>query len=648
MSKNIENKELTFELKEALKKISLTEKYLPGTKKLSKQNEIDIIENYVNKDISMSELASIYKVSQKTIAKVIRKNNIKTKYKGFQTKILSSDKEEIEKLYKKGYSIVDISKKFQVATTTIDYILNELKVSDRSDNFISSKEKREVVDLYLNKFSIDDISEKFNISHRKIYTILRENNLDAPKKEKRSDTRLIKPEDHNTIITLYKKGLGCWKIGKLLQIDHSTIAEFLKRSGVELRKLSWKLKKDESKPNKISTTIKLDTKNSTMKKEKENTKLLRKRGRPKKEVAVAETTNLTLEKRKRGRPKKEVAIVETTNLTLEKRKRGRPKKEVAIVETTNLTLEKRKRGRPKKEVAIVEKKIDKKVFLFSDNVVKKEKVALIDIENASISTPVTFNLLGININLNNSEDKNYEFTDVKEITVNPSRVYRISLNAQTLEKIPEVIFKCQNLESLNVRNNYIADIEGKIKLLSKLKELDVGENTITILPDDICSLINLTLLKVDQNYLSELPILISHLKNLEVLNANFNKIMRFNEGITKLSNLRELYLDNNEISRVSLHIGNMSNLKKLDLNHNKLGTLPPKIGLLDNLTYLNLKMNELEIIPDEFSNLKNLTFLDISDNYVKVPSKKVLSLFEEIEEFYADDKILKKIKPIEK
>lgn len=604
MSKNIENKEITFELKEALKKISLTETYLPGTKKLSKQNEIDIVENYVNKDISMSELASIYKVSQKTIAKVIKKNNIKTKYKGFQTKISSSDKDEIEKLYKKGYSIVDISKKFKVATTTIDYILNELKVSDRSDNFISTKEKKEVVDLYLNKFLIDDISEKFNISHRKIYTILRENNLDAPKKEKRSDTRLIKPEDHNTIITLYKKGLGCWKIGKLLQIDHSTIAEFLKRSGVELRKLSWKLKKEENKPNKNSTTIKLDTKNTTMRKEKENTKLLR--------------------------------------------KRGRPKKEVALVETSDLTLEKRKRGRPKKEVNILEKKIDKKVFLTSDNVVKKENIHSLETEKISTSTPVTFNLLGININLNNSEDKNYEFTDVKEITVNPSRVYRISLNAQTLEKIPEVIFKCQNLESLNIRNNYIADIEGKIKLLSKLKELDVGENTITVLPDDICSLINLTLLKVDQNYLSELPVLVSHLKNLETLNANFNKIMRFNEGITKLINLRELYLDNNEISRVSLHIGNMVNLKKLDLNHNKLGTLPPKIGLLDNLTYLNLKMNELEIIPDEFSNLKNLTFLDISDNYVKVPSKKVLSLFEKIEEFYADDKILKKIKPIEK
>lgn len=599
MSKNIKNKEFTFELKNSLDRILSSDSYLKGTKKLSNQNEIDIVNSYVNSDISMSDLALKYKVSQKTIAKVIKKNNIKTKYKGFQTKISIDDRNEIEKLYRRGHSIVDISKKYSVATTTIDYILNELNVPDRSDNNISSKEKKEVLDLYLKNQSLDDISEKFNISHRKIYTILRENNLDAPKKEKKSETRLIKQEDHSTIITLYKKGLGCWKIGKLLQIDHSTIAEFLKRSGIELRKLSWKIKKDENKV--------ISTKN-------QNQDLLPKKGR--------------------GRPKK---IVEATDLeikTSEKRGRGRPKK---IVEAINLeikTSEKRGRGRPKKESK-------EKTVLIAE---KKES-------NLNIKTTNnlgTLNLLGLNINLNSNYDKSYEFTDISEISQNTSNVYRINLSGKTLERIPEIIFKCENLEYLILRNNYIAEVEPKIKILSKLKELDLGENTITSLPDEICSLHNLKELKVDQNYLSELPVLISHLKNLEVLNASFNKIIRFNDGITKLTNLVELYLDNNEIPRVSLHIGNLSNLKRLDLNHNKLGTLPPKIGMLHNLYYLNLKNNDIEVIPEEFSNLDNLEFLDISDNYLKVPSKKIVSLFEKIHEFYADDKILKKIKPIEK
>lgn len=73
------------------------------------------------------------------------------------------------------------------------------------------------------------------------------------------------------------------------------------------------------------------------------------------------------------------------------------------------------------------------------------------------------------------------------------------------QKIPEVIFQMENLETLWLRYNKITFISPEIGRMKKLKMVDLRENKITALPVEIGQLESLSILLLSSNHLKSLP-----------------------------------------------------------------------------------------------------------------------------------------------
>lgn len=78
-----------------------------------------------------------------------------------------------------------------------------------------------------------------------------------------------------------------------------------------------------------------------------------KRGRPKKQQPVTESTDVPVKTGKRGRPKKQQSVAENTDVPVKTGKRGRPKK-VVVPSAENIEVPQKKRGRPRKAEQAVE------------------------------------------------------------------------------------------------------------------------------------------------------------------------------------------------------------------------------------------------------------------------------------------------------
>ena len=185
----------------------------------------------------------------------------------------------------------------------------------------------------------------------------------------------------------------------------------------------------------------------------------------------------------------------------------------------------------------------------------------------------------------------------------------------------------QNLQTLNLQQNYLTELPEEIGKLFHLKILNLSENLLQQLPDAIGLLSNLTSLNVKHNQLSHLPDSIGLLSNIMELEIAYNQLQRLPETIGSLSNLISLDARYNQMQQLPETIGRLFYLKDLYIDYNQLQQLPNTIGSLVHLEYLSLNHNALLQLPEEIISLCNLKMINIQDNLFELLPATICQLF---------------------
>ncbi|MBQ9638525.1 MAG: leucine-rich repeat domain-containing protein [Bacteroidales bacterium] len=108
------------------------------------------------------------------------------------------------------------------------------------------------------------------------------------------------------------------------------------------------------------------------------------------------------------------------------------------------------------------------------------------------------------------------YTKLSEIK-HPEQVYQLKLRYKRLHRVPDVVWQCSNLRSLDLSHNLIDTLSPQIAQLSQLEELHMGRNRLRALPAELGGLKRLRVLNLSRNPLLDLPAELGSLSSLERL-----------------------------------------------------------------------------------------------------------------------------------
>ncbi|KAJ3762773.1 hypothetical protein EV360DRAFT_35025 [Lentinula raphanica] len=200
-------------------------------------------------------------------------------------------------------------------------------------------------------------------------------------------------------------------------------------------------------------------------------------------------------------------------------------------------------------------------------------------------------------------------------------------------------FEAQDLTTLKVWSNDIAEIQHEISLFGSLKVLDLHNNRITSLPKSFGDLTNLTTLDLSHNSLSSLPPNLFTFPELSALNLSHNRFtsLPFNAPFSfssskkhnnssggffgpvisrssvPLPKLINLDASHNQISAEAIDSEIPTALVKLNLSSNPLGNsvaLLKKLASLSSLRELRMEQADVgdESCPENFLSSSNVAF----------------------------------------
>lgn len=208
------------------------------------------------------------------------------------------------------------------------------------------------------------------------------------------------------------------------------------------------------------------------------------------------------------------------------------------------------------------------------------------------------------------------------------KILDVSSNHLMNSQIPNWIYDCINLESLNLRDNQLqGTISNSISNLTSLSTLDLSENMLTgEIPKQIGKLSKLRVLDLYENMITgEIPKQIGKLIKLEVLYLFRNMLTgEIPKEIGKLKKLRLLNLCRNMLTGdMANQIGKLNKLqglRQLDISRNKFfGHLPESLGysfpLMQSL-YIFYNMLEGTVTENHFVNLTKLRYFDAFGNRI--------------------------------
>lgn len=182
----------------------------------------------------------------------------------------------------------------------------------------------------------------------------------------------------------------------------------------------------------------------------------------------------------------------------------------------------------------------------------------------------------------------------------PDEIWKLSEFLQTLrmrdnriQMIPDSLYQCTALRSLDLANNKIQVLSHLVAGLSVLKELFLFGNMLSHVPESLCECSMIQTLDLQDNRISQLPD-----------NFSFGAILRLN-------------LSGNSLDKLPSTIAEFHSLSFLDVKRNNLRTLPD-LGYLDKLTFLDASENRLEIFPALPENSSCLDRLLLGNNKLTV------------------------------
>ncbi|KAK9280682.1 hypothetical protein L1049_014380 [Liquidambar formosana] len=183
--------------------------------------------------------------------------------------------------------------------------------------------------------------------------------------------------------------------------------------------------------------------------------------------------------------------------------------------------------------------------------------------------------------------------DKIEVPVDKSRLERwkvtgvVALSGSNLKAIPDEVWDCgPSARVLDISNNSIRDVPGKISCLSVIQKIYLNANDIldeSISWEGLTSLKSLTFLSVSQNHLMTLP-----------------------SALGALVFLKELHIANNKLTSLPTEIGLLTQLQVLKANNNRISIIPTCIGDCNSLIEVDLSSNILSELPETFGNLQKL------------------------------------------
>ncbi len=219
-----------------------------------------------------------------------------------------------------------------------------------------------------------------------------------------------------------------------------------------------------------------------------------------------------------------------------------------------------------------------------------------------------------------------------------SSVKTLSISNIKSNRIPENVWHCKNLETLELVNTRIRTLK-KMKRLVRLsniyvlnnrpaRRLKVGKsvsvksfvirgNNPELIPSTFRRLKNLERLDLAATDLNIFPTGIATNKKLKELQLSNNFITLKNDRIEFLSSIEKLELQKNRIENLPSSIQNFPNLKRLTLNFNSISSVDSSLALLTKLEQLSLYNNKLKAIPDGIYGLSNLREIDLYFNQIE-------------------------------
>jgi Leucine-rich repeat (LRR) protein len=226
---------------------------------------------------------------------------------------------------------------------------------------------------------------------------------------------------------------------------------------------------------------------------------------------------------------------------------------------------------------------------------------------------------------------------LEEGSVDPQKVITLSIFDYDRKTLPKALFKCANVQKLELVNTSVDRLPKRVQKLKKLKHLTVynpknperikvnRRNVITTLrirggdpinlPVSFAKFRRLDTLDLQQNHLTKFPN-VEENRHLKQLLLGENELTLENDEIENDS-LQHLGLQRNKIKTVPTSIGNLKALKKLTLNYNKISEIEDGFSQLKNLEELALYSNRLITIPEEIFELEKLQFVDLYFNEIQ-------------------------------
>ncbi len=202
--------------------------------------------------------------------------------------------------------------------------------------------------------------------------------------------------------------------------------------------------------------------------------------------------------------------------------------------------------------------------------------------------------------------------DSLAFTNKPTQIKMLSLTDVKLKRLPKEVFKCYNLEALELVNTTVRGIN-KLTKLPKLRSIYILNNK-QLKPIRLSKTKSLKTFGIRGENPTNCPGSFRKLRNLEKLDLADTKLTTFPTGIKRNKRLKEILLGNNNVTLDDGHMETSKSVEKLELQRNKIKALPASIGGFPNLKKLNLNFNLIEKVSDEIAVLSKLEQLSFYDN----------------------------------